>query len=97
MSKIQVVFPICDFRLEREFDLFEEITDEMIWEVVSEAIKKLYGGLLNPKNKKVSTEQVADPYNSYDAANVKFENTCFNLLVGGNKVNYFFVREYRDD
>lgn len=69
MSKVQVVFPICDFSLERELDLYEEITDETIWSVVEEAIKKLYGGLLNPSSKKLSTKQVADPYVSYDTYN----------------------------
>ena len=87
MSKVQVVFPICDFSLERELDLYEEITDEIIWSVVEEAIKKLYGGLLNPSSKKLNTKQVADTYTSYDAYNKPFENTCFDLMVGNNKVN----------
>lgn len=97
MSRLQVVFPICDFVLEREFDLYEEITDDMTWSVVEEAIKKLYGGLINPANKKLTTKQVSEPYTTYDASKTPFENTCFELLIGGNKVNYFFVREYRDD
>ncbi|ANT42095.1 hypothetical protein BIZ90_gp033 [Escherichia phage vB_EcoM_Alf5] len=70
MSKVQVVFPICDFSLERELDLYEEITDEIIWSVVD---------------------------TTYDAYNKPFENTCFDLMVGNNKVNYFFVREFNDE
>lgn len=97
MSKVQVIFPICDFELTREFDLYEEITDENVWEVVSEAIKKLYGNLLNPNNKKLTTKQVSEPYSGYDVGNFKYEITCFDLLVGSQKINYFFVREYRDE
>lgn len=97
MSRLQIVFPICDFNLEREFNLYEEITDEVTWSVVEEAIRKLYGGLLNPASKKLTTQQVSEPYVAYDASNTPFENTCYELLVSGNKVNYFFVREYRDD
>ncbi|AZV01503.1 hypothetical protein vBSflM004_114 [Shigella phage vB_SflM_004] len=96
MSKVQVIFPICDFSLEPEFDLYEELTDDVIWGVVSKAIKKLYGGLLNPNNAKVSTKQVSEPYTSYDAEKRKFEITCYDLLVSENKINYFFVREYAD-
>lgn len=41
MSKVQVIFPINDFSYEAEFDLYEELTDDVIWGVVSKAIKKL--------------------------------------------------------
>lgn len=96
MSKVQVIFPINAFSYEAEFDLYEELTDDVIWGVVSKAIKKLYGGLLNPNNAKVSTKQVSEPYTSYDAEKRKFEITCYDLLVSENKINYFFVREYND-
>jgi hypothetical protein len=50
MSNVQVIFLLVTSSLERETCLYEEITDEIIWYVVEEAIK-LYGGLLIPSSK----------------------------------------------
>lgn len=100
MSKVQVIFPVSDFRHELELDLYEEISEDEIKSAIHGSVGKLYNNKLkvnwegdDSKGQLVLVEKT-EPYESKDEHGLTFTCRVFDLMLKGRKINYFFLRTY---
>lgn len=102
MSKVQVIFPISDFSITHEMDMYAEVTEEEILKAVRKAVNKLYVDsfkVINegyPLKREVILEPKCDQYETLDADGVNHRCQVFDLILKGNKINYFFLRIYQE-